>query len=450
MNELSPTSSKFQNCVAVIGLGYAGLPLAVGFGQHVKTIGFDIDPARISQLRQGNDRNNELSPEQIIAGGVYYSSDATDLAQANIFIVVVPTPVDVEKQPDLRYLLDASRIVGEALRTRFQMDGVQELEPIVIFESSVYPGCTEEICIPALEKESGLKAGRNFRVGYSPERFNPGDSLHGVTEVVKIVSAQDAATLDRIADLYGLLVKAGIYRAPDIVTAEATKLVENVQRDVNIALMNEMALLFHRIGVESHEVLKAMQTKWNSLPFGPGLVGGECIPVNPYYLMHKAASVSFDPAIVRASRSINAWMGNFVADQVTELVEKSIANVKRADILVLGVTFKEDVPDLRGSLVMDIVDQLKKYGANVFVYDPVADPLKLIEASMNVVEDPFVSSKSYDAVIIAVPHKGFIKLPNETFIKLLAKENGARVMADVRGKLDWDSNNYDGVSYWRL
>ncbi len=325
--------------LAVVGLGYVGLQLAVAFARHLPVIAFDADPARLEGLRSGHDANGEVEEGALRAGSLEFTGDADRLKEADLFVVAVPTPVDRAKRPDLSALVEASRLVGAALRPG----------AVVVYESTVYPGCTEEVCVPVLEDVSALKAGVDFKVGYSPERINPGDPEHTLEKVAKVVAGQDPETTDLLVRLYGLVVGAGVYRAPDIRTAEAAKVIENVQRDLNIALMNELAMLFHRLGLDTQEVLKAARTKWNFLPFEPGLVGGHCIPVDPYYLTHKAHEVGFHPEVILAGRRINDGMGRYIAGEIVKLLIRAGRAVRGAEVLVLGAAFKENVHDLRNS-----------------------------------------------------------------------------------------------------
>ncbi len=351
----------FPSSIAVIGLGYVGLPLATAFSKVLPTIGFDINPDRIAELRNGSDRNGELDKASLGAAPLQLTFEPSHLRRASLIIVAVPTPVDKAKQPDLAPLLHASRLIGKNLTAG----------TIVVYESTVYPGCTEEVCIPAIERESGLRAGRDFKVGYSPERVNPGDTEHTLETVKKIVAAQDAETSEVLANVYGLVVKAGIHQAPSIRVAEAAKIIENVQRDLNIALMNELAVLFHRIGLDTAEVFKAARSKWNFLPFEPGLVGGHCIPVDPYYLTHKAQEVDYHPDVILAGRRINDSMGVYVAQETLRLLIKSGKVVRGAKTLVLGAAFKENVCDARNTRVAELIQELEGHGVEVVLSDPL-------------------------------------------------------------------------------
>lgn len=450
-------------CIAVIGLGYVGLSLASAFGRTVRTIGFDIDQNRIRELRQGHDRTGEASPEALRVPQLTLTSEPGPLQEADFLIVTVPTPVDRAKRPDLSHLLDASRLVARALKARHDSRTTSHQAPIVVYESTVYPGCTEEACIPVLEKESGLKAGIHFKVGYSPERINPGDAEHSLETIVKVVGAQDDETADTIAKVYDVAVKAGVYKAPDIRTAEAAKVIENIQRDLNIALMNELAMLFDRMGLSIQEVLKAARTKWNFLPFEPGLVGGHCIPVDPYYLTHKAQEVGYHPEVILAGRRINDFMGMHVARETIKLLIQAGKAVRGARVLVLGVTFKQDVRDTRNSRVVDLVRELESYGSDVRVHDPYVDSSEIEKLRLKPVSDPFQPHQlhrpvqpdkpekpKYDAVILAVPHKVYREKGLEAYFALFKGIGKPGVLVDVKRALPWDSGATSEVLYWSL
>lgn len=437
--------------LAVVGLGYVGLPLACAFARIMTTIGFDVDALRVRELREGYDRHGEVDPEGLRAESLHLTCDPTELSKASFIIVAVPTPVDRFKHPDLSYLVAASRLVGGALKLAGATGG--KAAPIVVYEGTVFPGCTEEVCLPILAEESGLKAGRDFKVGYSPERMSPGEPAHTVDKVVKVIAAQDAQTAEVMERLYGRIVKAGVHRALDIRTAEAAKLVENVQRDVNIALMNEFALLFHRLGLETKEVLKTSRTKWNFLPFEPGLVGGQCIPVNPHYLLHKAEEVGFAAELTGSARRINDGMSSFVAGETVRLLAQAGKVVRDAKILVLGAAFKENVSDVRGSRVTDLVAALKSFAVEPFAYDPLVGPEALRRLGLRPVPDPFqkpgLSSGAYDAVILAVPHRAFRELPAQRYVDLLRTEDGTGVLVDIRGILA-PFAPVENILYWTL
>lgn len=431
---------KDMPCVAIVGLGYVGLALAAAFGKVTRTIGFDVNPGRVEALRRGVDENGEVASADLQAPHLTFTTDPAALRKAQFVIVAVPTPVDAHKRPDLSHLTNASRLVG------------QNLSPgaTVIYESTVYPGVTEEICLPILEEASGLKAGRDFKIAYSPERVNPGDPEHTLEKIVKVVSAQDKETLERVAWLYGLVVKAGVYRAPNIKTAEAAKVIENIQRDLNIALMNELALIFHRLGLDTREVLSAARTKWNFLPFEPGLVGGHCIPVDPYYLTYKAEETGYHPEVILAGRRINDQMGLYIAQQTVKLLIRSGKAVLGAKALVLGVTFKENVRDVRNSRVVDLVQELTNYGVSVVVHDPLVEPEKIRQLGLKPTSDPFAGKERYDAVILAVPHKVFREKEPTAYLGLLNNAGGPGVIVDVRRILPKEAITSAGAIYWGL
>ncbi len=385
--------------VAIIGLGYVGLPLAVEFGKKMITVGFDINQERIQELKQGKDRTLEVSPEELKqATQLSYSGDTADLKGANYFIVTVPTPVDEYKQPDLRPLISASKTVGAVLKAG----------DIVIYESTVYPGCTEEVCVPVLEMISGLKFNVDFFCGYSPERINPGDKLHRVTTIKKVTSGSTPKAAELVDQLYRKIIVAGTHRASSLKVAEAAKVIENSQRDINIAFVNELALIFERMGIDTHEVLEAAGTKWNFLPFRPGLVGGHCIGVDPYYLTHKAEGLGYRPEVILSGRRINDNMGGHIANRIIKLMAQRELPIKGAAALVLGLTFKENCPDIRNSKVVDVIDELKSYGVEVDVYDPHAHAAEVMH-EYGLVLTPAIN-KRYHAIVLAVSHDDFVTL----------------------------------------
>jgi UDP-N-acetyl-D-galactosamine dehydrogenase len=386
--------------IGVIGLGYVGLPLAAEFGKHYDTVGFDIDATRIQELRKGLDRTLETTPEELAAAG-RLSFTATDnaLADCNVYVVTVPTPIDQAKRPDLRPLIEATRIVGRLLR-----EG-----DVVVYESTVYPGATEEVCVPILESLSGLAYRTGFHCGYSPERINPGDKAHRLTTIRKITSGSSPEAAGFVDDLYASIIQAGTYRASSIRVAEAAKVIENTQRDVNIALVNELALIFRRIGIDTLEVLEAAGTKWNFLPFRPGLVGGHCIGVDPYYLTHKAQEAGYHPEVILAGRRVNDGMGAYVAGQVVRLMADREVSSVGARILVLGLGFKENCPDLRNTRVIDLIEELRQFRAQVDVHDPWVDAGQAEhEYGIQLTEIP--RAAGYDAIVLAVAHREFIAL----------------------------------------
>jgi len=426
-------------CIGVVGLGYVGLPLASAFGKVVPTIGFDVNENRIRQLRRGADRNGEVDRADLHEPLLELTSDPTLLKRASFIIIAVPTPVDKSKRPDLSHLINASRLVGQNLSRG----------ATVVYESTVYPGCTEEQCLPVLEEASGFKTGRDFKVGYSPERINPGDDQHSLDKVIKIVAGQDDETTERIAAVYGLVVNAGIYKAPTIRTAEAAKVIENVQRDLNIALMNELAVLFHRMGLDTVEVLKAARSKWNFLHYDPGLVGGHCIPVDPYYLTFKAQELDFYPDVILSGRRINDYMGYYIAQETVKLLIHAGRVVRGASALILGATFKENVHDMRNTRVTEVVQELENNGVNVTVYDPCVDPSELQQFNMRAVKNPFVTKEKFDAVVLAVPHRMFLDMPPESYFSLMRNGGKPAVFVDIKGVYR-DAANKSGVMYWSL
>jgi UDP-N-acetyl-D-glucosamine/UDP-N-acetyl-D-galactosamine dehydrogenase len=406
--------------VGIVGLGYVGLPLAVEFGRKLPTVGFDINAARIEALRGGRDHTLEVSPEELAQSEkLRYSADSAELAQCNTYIVTVPTPIDEYKRPDLRPLESASRTVGRVLKRG----------DVVVYESTVYPGCTEEVCVPILERESGLTYNVDFFAGYSPERINPGDKQHRLPSIVKVVSGSTPAVAEYVDALYRTIVTAGTHRASSIAVAEAAKVIENTQRDVNIALINELALLFDRMGLDTEEVLTAAGTKWNFLPFRPGLVGGHCIGVDPYYLTYKAQQIGFHPEMILAGRRINDMMGHFVAQRVVKLMTRKRMQVVGSNILILGLAFKENCPDLRNTRVIDLVQEFRGYDANVEVHDPwVSADEARHEYGLELVADP--QPGAYDAIVLAVAHRDF-----RDMAKIRALGKPGAVVFDVKGCL---------------
>jgi UDP-N-acetyl-D-galactosamine dehydrogenase len=387
--------------VAVIGLGYVGLPLAVEFGKHFNTVGFDIDARRVAQLRKGRDLTLEVEPEELKAARkLKYSTDMAALKGCDFYIVTVPTPIDAAKRPDIAALRSASRTVGQVLGKG----------AIVVYESTVYPGCTEEDCAPILEQLSGLKLNKDFFVGYSPERINPGDKTHRLTTIRKITAGSTPAAAKAVNELYASIIEAGTYRASSIRVAEAAKVIENTQRDVNIALINELAMIFNRMGLDTLEVLEAAGTKWNFLPFRPGLVGGHCIGVDPYYLTHKSQEMGYHPEMILAGRRINDNMGLYVASQVIRLMVEQGTSLPKSRILVLGFTFKENCPDVRNTRVIDVVQELKSYGATVEVYDPWADAATVKHEYGIPLLARAPAKGRYDAIVVAVAHDQFRQL----------------------------------------
>jgi UDP-N-acetyl-D-galactosamine dehydrogenase len=425
--------------VAVVGLGYVGLPLAMAFSKVLQTLGFDISQNRIAELKDGVDRNGEMTKADLAAAPLELTSDPAQLKRAALIIVAVPTPVDRAKRPDLTPLVKASRLIGKNLARG----------TIVVYESTVYPGCTEEICVPVLERESKLQCGSDFKVGYSPERINPGDTEHTFENVMKIVSGQDPETAEVLAQTYGLAVKAGIHKAPSIRVAEAAKIIENIQRDLNIALMNELAVLFHRMGLDTGAVFQAARSKWNFLPFEPGLVGGHCIPVDPYYLTHKAQEVDYHPEVILAGRRINDSMGRYVAQETIRLLIQSGRVVRGAKALVLGGAFKENVPDVRNTRVSELMRELEEHGIEVAIADPLVRSKDLALFNVRVVADPFGGKEKFDAVVLAVPHKIFRETPAEAYIELLANHDHPAVFVDIKSAMSAVRAKKD-LLYWSL
>ena len=407
--------------IAVIGLGYVGLPLAHAFSSQYKVVGFDIAQWRIDELRSGVDRTLELSDKQVkeaISNGMEFTNNLDDIKDCNIYIVTVPTPIDKHKKPDLTPLLKASESIGKVLKKG----------DIVIYESTVYPGATEEDCVPILEKISGLKFNQDFFCGYSPERINPGDKEHTVTKILKVTSGSTPEIADIVDKLYASVITAGTHKAPSIKVAEAAKVIENTQRDLNIAFVNELAVIFNKMGIDTNAVLEAAGTKWNFLPFKPGLVGGHCIGVDPYYLTHKAQEIGYNPEIILAGRRLNDNMGIFVANQVVKLMIKKGQKIEGAKALVLGITFKENCPDIRNSRVIDVINELKDFGIDIDVYDPWADPQEVKrEYGIDLIQDLTFDIQNYNAVVLAVAH--------DEFKKLDIQGNDNQVVYDIKGIL---------------
>ncbi|TKB84777.1 MAG: nucleotide sugar dehydrogenase [Nitrospira sp.] len=423
--------------IAVVGLGYVGLPIAVAFGKQGPVVGFDINKAKIAELRRGVDRTGEVSTADLKASQVQYTWEPAELKAANFIIVAVPTPINEALQPDFTALQKSSELIGSNLAPG----------TIVVYESTVYPGATEEVCLPILEKMSGMKAGVDFKIGYSPERINPGDKEHTLERIIKVVSAQDAESLEIVAKTYEIVVKAGIHRASSIKVAEAAKVIENTQRDLNIALMNELALIFHRLGIDTKSVLEAAGTKWNFLRFSPGLVGGHCIGVDPYYLTAKAESVGYHPQVILSGRRINNGMGKFVAEQTMKLLSQLPRPVNELRVAVLGLTFKENVPDLRNSKVPDIINELREYGVQVVVHDPIAESDEAVhEYGIKLVD--LKQIKDVDGVIVAVAHRSFLEMGLSELLKPL-RDQKSGVLIDVKSIFD-SSKVPSSIKYWRL
>lgn len=426
-----------QEKISLVGLGYVGMPIAVAFAKKVKVIGFDLNKAKIELYKSGIDPTKEVGDEAIKNSTVEFTADETKLQEAKFHIVAVPTPVYDDHTPDLTPVEGASRILGKNLTKG----------SVVVFESTVYPGVTEEVCLPILEKESGLKCGVDFKIGYSPERINPGDKVHRLETITKIVSGMDDETLDVVAKVYELVVDAGVHRASCIKVAEAAKVIENSQRDINIAFMNELSIIFNKIGIDTKSVLEAAGTKWNFLKFYPGLVGGHCIGVDPYYLTYKAEQLGYHSQVILAGRRINDDMGKYVAENVVKNLIKAGKHVKGAKVAILGFTFKENCPDTRNTKIFDIVKELREYGINPIIADPVADSLEA--KHLYGVDFYDISSiKDMDAVVLAVAHSEFSKFTISDMDKFFNK--GQKVLLDLKGLLDRKEYENANYNYWRL
>lgn len=426
-----------MNVVAVVGLGYVGLPLAVQFGKQRKTIGFDLSSVKVEHYRRFIDPTGEVSSADLRAAGqLTVTTDPAALAQADFIIVAVPTPVDCAHQPDFGPLVGASESVGKHMKKG----------ATIVYESTVYPGATEGVCIPVLERSSGMQWKRDFRVGYSPERINPGDKEHTLTNILKVVSGDDAETLEKIAGLYGGIITAGIFRASSIKVAEAAKVIENTQRDLNIALMNELAILFDRAGIDTLEVLQAAGTKWNFLPFRPGLVGGHCIGVDPYYLTHMADMIGYHPQVILAGRRINDGMGKFIAEQTIKHMIRNSSQVKGSHVNVLGLTFKEDCPDIRNTRVIDVIHELKSYGVEVHVHDPIPDAAEA-RHEYGIELESWDALPRADAIVVAVAHRQFVAKPLADYYSKVV-EHGCFI--DVKSKFDMRALQQAGLTIWRL
>ena len=426
-----------QRKISVIGLGYVGLPVAVAFARQERVIGFDVNEQRVTELNEGYDRTNEVNAEEWHDLNMLFTNDAKFLREADFHIIAVPTPVDKQKNPNLLPILKASKTLGSYLKKG----------DIVVYESTVYPGATEEACIPVLEKQSGLRCGTDFSVGYSPERINPGDKTHNFTNIVKIVSGFDATTLDIVAQVYESVVTAGVYRAASIKVAEAAKVIENTQRDTNIALMNELAMIFERLGIDTLDVLAAAGTKWNFLPFSPGLVGGHCIGVDPYYLTHKAEQVGYTPQIIPAGRTINDGMAEFISVSVLNQLRNNGYLVQESVVTILGLAFKENVPDLRNTRIIEIVELLQQQGIKIQVHDPLVDVQEAMQAFPSISLHSKQNLQKAQCIVLAVPHQVFLETGWEWIQSLLEQAKG--IVIDVKGILPRE-NVPEGVVLWRL
>lgn len=426
--------------ISLVGLGYVGMPIAVAFSKKVKVIGYDLNAAKIELYKKGVDPTNEVGNEAIKNCTVEFTADETKLREAKFHIVAVPTPVNDDHTPDLTPVEGASHTVGRNLTKG----------SVVVYESTVYPGVTEDICVPILEKESGLKCGVDFKIGYSPERINPGDKVHRLETITKIVSGMDEETLDTVAKVYELVVEAGVHRAESIKVAEAAKVIENSQRDINIAFMNELSIIFNKMGIDTQSVLKAAGTKWNFLKFYPGLVGGHCIGVDPYYLTYKAEELGYHSQIILSGRRINDDMGKYVAENTIKHLIKADVSIKNARVAILGFTFKENCPDTRNTKIIDIVKELEEYGITPVITDPTADR----DEAKRLYGVEFVdmdSIKDCDAVVLAVAHEAFKDLSQADLDKMFrAGDNGKKVLVDIKGLLDRKQYEAAGYQYWRL
>ena len=431
---------KKEAKIAIVGLGYVGMPIAVEFSKHVETIGFDINKAKVELYKKGIDPTKEVGDKGIQLSNVFWTSDETKLSQADFIIVAVPTPINNDTTPDLMPVKSSSEIVGRNLKKG----------STVVYESTVYPGVTEETCVPILEKCSGLKCGVDFKVGYSPERINPGDKVHRLTTIKKIVSGMDKESLEEIANVYSIVVEAGVHKAPTIKVAEAAKVIENSQRDINIAFMNELSIIFNKMGIDTLEVLEAASTKWNFLPFKPGLVGGHCIGIDPYYLTYRAEQFGYHSQIILSGRRINDGMGKYVAEQTVKQLINADKHIKNAKVGCLGIAFKENCPDARNSKVNDILKELVEYGINPIVCDPVVDSDD-VKRFYNIDLVGIDEFKNLDCLIIAVMHDEFKKISNEQIQQMFKdRDNRKNVIIDVKGTRDKNELEKLGFNYWRL
>ena len=423
--------------LSVIGLGYVGLPLAISFAKKVEVIGFDINKAKVEAYKKGIDVTNEVGNKNLRETTAFLTSNEEELQKAKFYIITVPTPINSDKTPNLDAVIGASKIVGRNL-----VKG-----SIVVYESTVYPGVTEDICMPLLEKESGLKCGIGFKIGYSSERINPGDRVHRLEKIKKVVSGMDEETLDIIAKVYGLIIKAGVYKAENIKVAEAAKVIENSQRDINIAFMNELSIIFNKLGIDTQAVLRAARTKWNFLKFTPGLVGGHCIGVDPYYLTYKAEQIGCHSQIILAGRKINDDMGKYVAENTLKQLIKADRQIKGCKVLVMGITFKENCPDIRNSKVIDIINELKEYGIEVEVVDPLAEESE-VQREYGIKLSKLEDITDMDAVIFAVPHKKFKSISLKDLKKIYKDDK--LVLIDIKGMFDKKEAESLNYLYWRL
>lgn len=440
MTDLYKKLVSKEEKISLVGLGYVGMPIAVAFAKKVEVLGFDINEEKINQYKNGVDATNEVGDQAIQETTVDFTADADRLKEAKFHIVAVPTPITEDKVPNLKPLESASKTVGQNLTKG----------SIVVYESTVYPGVTEEVCIPILEKESGLTHGEDFKVGFSPERINPGDKVNRLETIVKVVSGSDEKSLDIIAKVYELVVDAGVHKAESIKVAEAAKVIENAQRDINIAFMNELSIIFNMMDIDTKAVLEAAGTKWNFLKFSPGLVGGHCIGVDPYYLTHKAEQLGYHPDVVLSGRRINDGMGKYVAENLVKQLIDADINIKQAKVAILGFTFKENVPDIRNTRVTDIIEELEDYGISPLIHDPQADYDEAFE-EYGLRFNEFEEIKDLDAIILTVEHEEYKAMSKDDFEKLYkSSDNSEKIMVDVKGMLDRKELESNGYNYWRL
>ena len=434
--EKKPEEKLLNPQICVVGLGYVGLPLAVAFGKIMHVIGFDVDEKKITELKGFNDSSGEINEADLRQADIHYTTDPVDIKQSNFIIVAVPTPVSKNKIPDLKYMRSASEIIGKSLSK----------DSIIVYESTVYPGVTEEICVPILEKFSGLKCGIDFKVGYSPERINPGDKQHTIEKVIKVVSGMDEDSLDIIADVYSKIVKAGVFRATSIKVAEAAKVIENIQRDLNIALMNELALIFYRIGISTNDVLDAASTKWNFHRYYPGLVGGHCIGVDPYYLTYKAQELGYNSEVILSGRNVNDYMAKHVADMVIKSLIKAGKRVTDTKVLLMGLVFKEDVKDARNSRAKDLIEELKSYNVNVVAFEPLLDSY-LVEQKFSVKNYLFDELSGVDCIIVINKHKCFSSITVDNLFSITAP---SPILIDIKNMYNPKKAEERGFVYMSL
>ncbi|MBN2078876.1 MAG: nucleotide sugar dehydrogenase [Spirochaetes bacterium] len=437
MKNLTDNLLKQNVKLAVIGLGYVGLPLAVAFSKKLDVVGFDINEEKIALYKKGKDVTNEIGDDELAMARLHFTSHPEKLRDALFHVVAVPTPVGKNNIPDLKPVESASRVVGKNLQKG----------SIVVYESTVYPGITEELCLPILETESGLRCGTDFKVGYSPERINPGDKIHTLENIVKVVAGMDEETLNAMATVYGLIIKAGLHRASSIRVAEAAKVIENAQRDINIAFMNELSIIFNKIGISTRDVLEAAETKWNFLKFSPGLVGGHCIGVDPYYLTYKAEEVGYHPQVILAGRRINDGMGKYVAENTVKMLIKANRPIKEGRVLVMGITFKENVPDIRNSKVIDVIRELEEYGIDVLVVDPLANPDE-VRHEYRVELSDISTIRDIDAIVLAVAHEEYLSFDIDMMKSLFRDQNP--ILVDIKSIMDRCRIESKGFLYWSL